>query len=99
MSYGLQAAQLVHAAIEFAHQLPDLALAWHRISNYVVCLSVEDLFALEELRNRLSKDFVTIPFYEPDLDNEMTAFAVEPDPHVERQVTSIALALTQSNTI
>ena len=87
---------MVHVAIEFSLQLAELALAWHRDSNYVVCLSVKDLFALEELQNRLSKEFVTIPFYEPDLDNEMTAFVIEPHPNVERKVSSIALALTQS---
>ena len=87
---------MVHAAFEIALRLPDLTLAWHRDSNYIVCLSVKDLFELEELQNRLSKDFVTIPFYEPDLNNEMTAFAVEPNPRVEGQVSSIALALTQS---
>jgi hypothetical protein len=87
---------MVHAAVEFTLKFPELALTWHRISNYVVCLSVKDLFELEELENRLSKDFDTIPFYEPDLDNEMTAFAVEPHPNVEGEVSSIALALTQS---
>ena len=93
---GLQAAQMVHVAIEFSLEYPELTTAWHRDSNYVVCLSVEDLFELEELHIRLGKKFITVPFYEPDLDNEMTAFAIEPHPDVERQVSSIALALTQS---
>lgn len=87
---------MVHVAFEFALEFPELALAWHTISNYLVCLSVEDLFELEALQTRLSKDFKTIPFYEPDLDNEMTAFAIEPHPNVERKVSSIALALTPS---
>jgi hypothetical protein len=87
---------MVHVAFEFSLKFPELALAWHTNSNYVVCLSVKDLFELEALHTRLSKEFDTVPFYEPDLDNEMTAFAVEPHPDVERQVSSIALALTQS---
>lgn len=90
---------MVHVAFEFALSMPDIISAWHRDSNYIVCLSVEDLFELEELRNRLGKEFETIPFYEPDLDNEMTAFAIEPHPDVERKVSSIALALTQSKLI
>lgn len=93
---GLQVAQMVHAAFAFSLDRPEQTLAWHSDSNYIVCLSVEDLYELERWQTWLSKDFHTVPFYEPDLGNEMTAFAIEPDPRVERMVSSVALALTQS---
>lgn len=52
---------------------------WHLTSNTIVLLSVEDELALKWLVEDLEDAALkVIPFYEPDLGNELTALAVEP---------------------
>lgn len=75
---GVQASQLVHAAIEFSVACPGQLLHWHDISNHIALLSVEDEESLLKLANKLSERGLSVTlFQEPDLDNQFTSFTVE----------------------
>jgi hypothetical protein len=64
---------------DFIFQHGDIADVWHKISNYLIILSVpteEDLHAVNKALCGLNISHTT--FQEPDLGNELTAIAVEP---------------------
>lgn len=62
---------------EISQKLPELVKKWHQESQYIVVLSVKDEKELKDVWNSLDKSRV-VPFYEPDLNNELTAIAVDP---------------------
>lgn len=83
---GYQMAMLVHAANEFPETYPDIWKQWKDESNSVICLSVKDLAALEQLCQTLDKKEVKyVKFFEPDVE-QLTAVAVEPS-EMARKVT------------
>lgn len=69
---GLQAAQAVHAAVEFSVSDPGTAARWHRESNFLVVVSVADEAALSDLLLRADEDGVKAhPVREPDIGDEL----------------------------
>ena len=91
-SPGSQASQILHAAIEFIYEHPELANDWYNISKYLVLLSVNNQKDLLELTDKLSqKGILFSKFHEPDLDNELTAIALEPSSEARRVVSSVPL--------
>lgn len=77
----MQAAQVAHAAAEFAVKHPDLARSWHETSNYIVVLACDNEDDLLDHADRLHADehpYVLI--YEPDI-SEHTALAIAPGEH------------------
>lgn len=80
MSPGDQACQAVHAAFDYSMAHPESARSWHTESNHVCLLEVENeavlLNLLEEFKSTGHRSVVVV---EPDMDNEATAVAVEPD--------------------
>lgn len=75
----VQAVQSAHAAIDFQHQHPELAKEWQTKSNYLIFLSVKDESSMEKLMSKADqRSIVYTPFYEPDIDNQLTAVAFEP---------------------
>lgn len=94
LSPGLQATQAAHAALKFSVQYPDLTRRWEEDSNFLIILSVEDETALLRLVEKAeSQGIRCIRFHEPDLDNEMTAIALEPSEASQRLCSSLPLAL------
>lgn len=90
---GLQAAQLVHAAMTFqkANDLND----WFDISNTIVLLSVDN----EECLNRIlteaeKKGIRSSKFVDDDLGNSVTAIALEPSKASQKLCSNIGLALS-----
>lgn len=85
---GTQALQSGHAAIDFQHQHPVEAQEWHKQSNYLAFLTVEDEADLIKL---ITKAILTgikhTVFREPDLDNTITAVAFEAT-EAARRITS-----------
>lgn len=73
---GLQLAQSVHAARQFAEEHPKLDRAWFRGSNNIVCLSVPDEPALRELVRSAERESPASSFLEPDLGGALTAVAL-----------------------
>lgn len=85
---GTQSLQAGHASIDFQHQYPFEAKEWHKNSNYLVFLTVENEQALIKL---ITKSILTgikhTIFREPDLGNQITAVAFEPT-EASRKLTS-----------
>jgi hypothetical protein len=88
LSNGLKIAQACHALRQFVGEYPHIDAYWFRESNNIVCLEVDDLPSLadrlEEVGLRISR------FCEPDLNNELTAIAVEPKGW--KRLSNVALA-------
>lgn len=69
---------------------------WHTESNFLVILTVEDEDALHELTAEAFRRGMTFTrFVEPDLNDEMTALALEPSPDAEKLVANLPLALRE----
>jgi len=96
MTPGYQGVQSQHALAEFACAYPVIFRQWHRQSNYLCWLSVQDEKALRTFaRVALGKHLHVVPFFEPDVDFEMTAFAVEPGVKSARLLKGLPLALSE----
>ena len=79
LSLQQQMMQAAHAAIEFQHEHPDIAKEWNDISKYLVFLTVKDEKELNRLLDKAKfYDLKFTAFHEPDIDNQLTAIAVEP---------------------
>jgi hypothetical protein len=68
----MQASQSVHAALAFAHE--------HPVSGecYLVLLAARDVLDLSWLlADAIQSGWRAVAFYEPDLNNELTAVALE----------------------
>jgi peptidyl-tRNA hydrolase len=74
---GQQAVQSMHAAIDFCFQHPEAAKEWQTNSNYLAVLSVANESELHKLVSKLEqREHVFTTFHEPDLNNELTAVAI-----------------------
>jgi peptidyl-tRNA hydrolase len=83
-----QAVQAAHAAIDFQHAYTHEAKEWHKSSNYLIFLTVENEDELKKLILKSAERYIKLtPFREPDIDNELTAVALEPS-EATRKVTS-----------
>lgn len=84
--------QAGHAAIDFIFEHPNRAGPWHKDSNYLVYLSVKNEKQLELLIKNCQERFLDYTvFREPDLDNQITAVAIEPSPVTQKLVCKIPL--------
>ena len=71
--------QSAHACVQFQHEHPELARDWFTNSNYLIFLSTENEDSLKELiKEANSKNIKISIFREPDINNEITAIALEP---------------------
>lgn len=81
-----------HAAIDFQHQHPEVAKDWNQNSNYLVFLSAKDEHHLLRLLQKADyKGIRTTSFLEPDINNELTAIAIEPSAESRKLVSSLPL--------
>ena len=86
--------QAIHAATEFGFQHSSLIQQWHSDSNYLALLSVPNERALEELKYKAYvRDIPHACFREPDLNNSLTAIALEPGDRSERLCNQLPLAM------
>lgn len=87
-----QAVQSGHAGIQFQHEHPELATDWHTNSNYLIFLTTENENSLKEFIKKADSKNITISiFREPDIDNEITAIAIEPCDNSRRMCGSLPL--------
>ena len=94
LSVGYQAVQSSHAAIDFVIKYPELAREWHERSNYLVILSVPSESELQQVVQTLTdRNLLFQPFHEPDIDNQLTAVAIEPSERAKRFCSRFKLAL------
>ena len=93
---GAQVAQAAHAAIQFQHEHPEISKDWHTNSNYIIILAAKDeqdlLRILEKTRNAGLQSSV---FTEPDLDDQVTAIAIEPSVLTQKICSNLPLALRE----
>ena len=91
---GLQIAQSVHAAFHFFRDWPALAGRWLTESEFLVVVAVPDELALAELAARAVEEGIARTIWrEPDLDNAITAVALEPGEVAARLCAQMPLAL------
>ena len=88
LSLGYQATQACHAAIDFQHEYQREATEWHTSSNYLAILTVKDEEELIDILVKVSLRGIKYTiFREPDLNNEITAVALEAS-NDSRKITS-----------
>lgn len=91
---GYQGVQSQHALAEFAFQYPEEFNTWRRESNYLSWLSVEDEDDLKKLAIKIGRaDIKLVAFFEPDVQYQMMAIAVEPGYKSARLLKKLPLAL------
>lgn len=92
---GQQSVQSSHAAIQFIFEHPETSQAWFK-DPYLVQLSVENEEALIRLMYKLEKSQIKFSvFREPDLDNQITAIAIEPSEKTRRLISHLPLMLKE----
>ena len=73
--HGLQLAQSCHAVSVFADAHPLIHRSWVRGANNIVCLSVGNEVELECIAQATRQKVRR--FFEPDLEGQLTAIAIE----------------------
>lgn len=74
LSPGIQTAQCAHAMADLYRDFPADVGVWHSASNNVVCLMVPSELDLALVAQRVEcSGFAVVRFFEPDLDDQMTA--------------------------
>lgn len=87
-----QAVQNGHAAIDFTFEHPEVAKDWNQNSNYLIYLTARDEEELEQLLQKAQfRDIRTTSFREPDINNELTAIALEPSQLSRKLVSNLPL--------
>lgn len=95
---GQQAVQAAHAAINFTFEHPARASPWFRDSNTLVLLQVRDEKELLKLLYKAQDMWIdSTAFREPDLNNSLTAIALEPGEPTERLVKNLKLLLYEKS--
>lgn len=93
---GYQGVQSIHAAIQFIKEHPEMSNAWFEQSNFLAWVSVEDEPALFELLSKASRKHIKFSiFREPDVDNQVTAIALEPGELSAELCKKLPLALKE----
>lgn len=99
LTAGSQAVQSSHAAIQFIFEHPEVAKLWIK-DPYLAQLSCADEEELKILIEKLHKNNIKFSiFKEPDLDNQITAIAVEPSEKSRRILSCYPLMLKEYKSI
>lgn len=94
MSAGYQAVQSIHAAIQFAMEHVEEHKEWFEKSNYLGMLSVTNEQELHQLVIKAREQGIKCSvFREPDIDNQITAIALEAGRKSKKLCSSLQLAL------
>ena len=93
LPFGLQMAQAIHAAFLYAQQDPEGMKKWLRDSQYVVVVAVPDDVGLHAVLERAAAEGVrAVVWREPDLDDAVTAVALQPGEAARRLCANLPLA-------
>jgi hypothetical protein len=96
ISPGQRATQSAHAAFLFSVEHPLLTKLWYQESTYLVLLCATDEPKLAALATQLqAADRLVSLWREPDLNNELTAIAVEPGTASSRILANLPLTLRE----
>lgn len=93
---GAQLAQSCHAAFAFALEHPELTKKWNTQSNYIAILAAKSEDDLIKLIHRLGQKGIKYSYFrESDLNDAITAVAIEPGDAARRATSCFPLALRQ----
>jgi len=88
--------QPAHALALFATEHTTQFKKWHTHHKNLIVLSVEDEHSLAQLMARCEERGVKYSaFREPDINNELTAIAIQPSEEAYRLTSNIPLALRE----
>lgn len=94
---GYQGVQSLHALQEFVMQHPIINKEWYSKSNYLGWLAVKDEGELVRLIEKADQQGIAFSvFREPDIDNEITAIALEPGEKSRRLCSNLPLSLKET---
>jgi len=92
LSPGYQAVQSTHAAINFIFEYPDRAGPWFQNSNYLVQLEANNERHLISIIRKCEEcKLLYTVFREPDIGNQITAIAIEPNEKTKKVVSNLPL--------
>ena len=95
MTPGTQAVQSSHSLVQFVFEYQEISQIWFK-DPYLVQLSIENEEELTKLILKLEKNQIKHSiFREPDLNNEITAIAIEPSDKVRRLLSNLPLMLKE----
>lgn len=90
--------QTSHAVADFIFEHPQIAKEWKDTSNYIVTLAAKDQLQLQNLILKLQEKGISYTaFREPDIDNQITAVAIQPSESTRKLCSSYPLALKEFN--
>lgn len=93
MSPSYQAVQSSHALTDLIFKYPKDSLDWHRTSNTIVLLAVENERVLLDIQDQLTDSGMKFAsFLEPDIQNELTAIAILPSEEAKQFCSNLKLA-------
>lgn len=91
---GAQVAQSCHAAFHFSREHSEITEHWMKCSDYIACLAAKNEIDLVKLIKRAEEKGIKYSvFREPDLNNELTAVALEPGLASKKLCSNFGLAL------
>lgn len=91
---GVQACQAMHAMREFVNDHPELEAEWYESSNHVAFLSASSLTELHFYVQAAEENNIKhSTFFEPDLENELTAACFSPTIESRELLSSLSTAL------
>jgi hypothetical protein len=97
LSAGYQLVQSGHAIAEWIKQFPQEFADWNKHSNYLISLSTNNEESLKDLFKKLQYYGANVvAFYEPDIDNQMTAICYYGTPELRKHTQKLDLALCES---
>lgn len=94
LTAAYQAVQSAHVLADAILKFPKDALEWHRVSNTLVMLSVQDEYNLLSVEDKLKEAGMKfVSFREPDIGDELTAIAIMPCEEAKDFCKGFSLAL------
>ncbi|NJO64460.1 MAG: hypothetical protein HC836_41850 [Richelia sp. RM2_1_2] len=100
ISAGYQLVQSVHACADFIFEHFETASKWKFDSNSIITLATKDETSLLKLYESLKAKGATVTaFYEPDIDNQMTAISLMGTPEFRKYLSYLPLALKEKNNV
>lgn len=93
---GLQLAQSCHVTFSFSQEYPNETKKWMTESNYIAVLNCSDEYEINQLIEKaLINNIKFSVFREPDIDNQITAIALEPGLISKKVCSNLKLALKE----
>ena len=94
---GYQAIQSSHALVQFVFEHSEISKNWFK-DPYLAQLSVENEDSLNLIIYKLQQSNIKYSiFREPDIDNQITAIAIEPSDKTRRLLSNLPLMLKEYN--